>query len=504
MSTTRREVPVTSIYAKAVFTGNVSGDVTTITSVTFTQNEDDWMLGVKKEDMPSVMIIDGKQYRWTVHSYFTLNTIVAQGTWVKKATLNIGTKLTIRKPFFKIVYGQNPTQEGTEMTFSFYDLGSFVPYGFDPGASEFEIDGKTAVPINIENADEDSLFSVKLSSDATYRFKWAIGSKSYTLDKKTSGATRINTSYTIPKSWNKEIKNSTAGSCILSVQVLFGSQVYQSRETAVRATVPDDCVPVINSISIADTKGRVPAAWGMFVEYNSNIAITAANITKSYGADIVSVNMELNDRTYYGTPSALPQSYTLEDYGIMDVTVKIRDTRGRTAEKTAKVTVVEYNPPTIQVNSMRCGQDGTLENEGVYFLATTDSTYSTCNGKNKATLQMQYKLSSQGVYTSAVKELPIGEATTVCGGDLNTEFSYDVRYVLKDTFNTVTVIDFVSTAVYAMHFLHGGRGVAFGSKATVENAVDFTFDAIFRHGVKFIKSDGSEVTMQQILNKLGL
>lgn len=64
MSTTRREVPVTSIYAKAVFTGNVSGDVTTITSVTFTQNEDDWMLGVKKEDMPSVMIIDGKQYRW--------------------------------------------------------------------------------------------------------------------------------------------------------------------------------------------------------------------------------------------------------------------------------------------------------------------------------------------------------------------------------------------------------------------------------------------------------
>lgn len=41
--------------------------------------------------------------------------------------------------------------------------------------------------------------------------------------------------------------------------------------------------------------------------------------------------------------------------------------------------------------------------------------------------------------------------------------------------------------------------MAFGSKATVENAVDFTFDAIFRHGVKFIKSDGSEVTMQQIL-----
>lgn len=153
--------------------------------------------------------------------------------------------------------------------------------------------------------------------------------------QKTSGATKINTSYTIPKSWNEEIKNSTAGSCTLSVQVLFGSRVYQSRDAAVRATVPDDCVPVIKSISIADTKGA-SCGVGMFVEHNSNIAITAANITKSYGADIVSVNMELNDRTYYGTPSALPQSYTLEDYGIMDVTVKIRDTRGRTAEKLQK------------------------------------------------------------------------------------------------------------------------------------------------------------------------
>ena len=104
--------------------------------------------------------------------------------------------------------------------------------------------------------------------------------------KKTSGATRINTSYTIPKSWNEEIKNSTAGSCTLSVQVLFGSQVYQSRDTAVRATVPDDCVPVIKSISIADTKGRVPAAWGMFVEHNSNIAITAA-ISQSHTVRIL-------------------------------------------------------------------------------------------------------------------------------------------------------------------------------------------------------------------------
>lgn len=36
-------------------------------------------------------------------------------------------------------------------------------------------------------------------------------------------------------------------------------------------------------------------------------------------------------------------------------------------------------------------------------------------------------------------------------------FGDDVLYTLSDEFNTVTYSDFVSTAVYLMHFLHGGR-----------------------------------------------
>ena len=60
---------------------------------------------------------------------------------------------------------------------------------------------------------------------------------------------------------------------------------------------------------------------------------------------------------------------------------------------------------------------------------------------------MWYKLSSDAAYTKAAKTLNTGAAETVCGGDLDTELSYDVKYVLKDKFNTVTVIDYVSTGV---------------------------------------------------------
>lgn len=507
MSVTQRNLPIiTMANPQAVVSGSVSGDTTTITSIKLTQTTDNWLLGIKKSEMPSVTIINGVQYRWTIKSTFQYAFMDgAKETYVKEAVLNIGTKLTIKKPFFEVIYGADPVNDGIKMTFSFYDLGYLTSLTMDLGANDFEIDGKTAVPINVDNENNDSMFEVRLTRDATYRFIWSIGNKKYSVDKKLSaGATGIHTSYKVPASWNEALPAAVRGSFKTEVQAIFGTTVYQSMQKTVMAYVPDSCVPVINSISIADTKGRVPADWNMFVQEQSNVTLKAINITQSYGSKITSVVMKVNDKAYYGTPEKLPQSGALAEYGILDITVTVKDQRMRTAEKSARITVVAYDPPTLQVDSARCDENGETENEGEYFLAVTETGYSTCNGKNTITLQMWYKLSSEATYTKAAKTLKTGSAQTVCGGDLDTELSYDVKYVLKDKFNTVTVIDFVSTGVYAIHFLHGGRGIAFGSKATMENTVDFVFDALFRGNATFMKPNGEKVTFAQIIEKLGL
>ena len=70
-------------------------------------------------------------------------------------------------------------------------------------------------------------------------------------------------------------------------------------------------------------------------------------------------------------------------------------------------------------------------------------------------------------------------------------------------FSTVTYIDYVSTAIYLMHFLHGGRGVAFGQKATMDNTLDCAFKALFREDVTIVKQDGTQVSMREVLEKLG-
>lgn len=508
MSVTQRNLPIiTTANPQAVVSGSVSGDTTTITSIKLTQTTDNWLLGIEKSEMPSVTIINGVQYRWTIKSTFNYTTVGgAAKTYVKEAVLNIGTKLTIAKPFFEVIYGADPVNNGiNKMTFSFYNLGYLTSLTMDLGANDFEMDGKTAVPINIDNESNDSMFDVKLTRDATYRFIWSIGNKKYSVDKKlAAGGTSIHTSYTVPASWNEALPAVTRGSFKTEVQAIFGTTVYQSVQKYVTAYVPDSCVPVINSVSIADTKGRVPADWNMFVQENSNVALKAINVTPSHGSQITSVVMKVNDKAYSGTLDNLPQSGTLAEYGILDITVTVKDQRLRTAEKSARITVVAYDPPTLQVDSARCDENGETENEGKYFLAVTETTYSTCNGKNAIALQMWYKLSSEATYTKAAKTLNTGSAQTVCGGDLDTELSYDVKYVLKDKFNTVTVIDFVSTGVYAIHLLHGGRGIAFGSKATMENTVDFAFDALFRGNATFTKPNGEKVTFAQIIEKLGM
>lgn len=478
MSVTERDIPLKDLNKATVY-GRVSGDVTTITSVKYTNING--ILGIKDGFMPTGLIIDGKLYNWIADEYSDY-----LGTkYIEKAHVNIGSGLTINKPIFKI----NNLYSSEE--FSFYDVkGIGVLYG---ESTAIEVDGKTAAGVEIR----------KVSSDALYRITWKLGEKSYSIDKRLGGSSTLTASYIIPKEWNTEIHSEKVNGKVIA-EVYYGSQKYEEQSCWITYQVPEDCKPEINSIAIADTRGRVPKEWAMFVQSNSNIAIGSISVTESYGSAIKKVELMIGEETYAGTMEELPVMPSIEDYGVIEITVKVTDGRGRTDEKSAKITVVEYKPPTLQVDSYRCGESGDIENEGLYFLATTNSTYSTCNGKNKATLTAQYKLTSEENYPDRKQELPVGQASAVCGGDLDTEYSYNVLYTISDAFNTIRVIDYVSTAVYAMHFLRGGRGIAFGMKATVENAADFGFNAIFRKGMTYVKEDGTEVTMDQILEALGL
>lgn len=132
------------------------------------------------------------------------------------------------------------------------------------------------------------------------------------------------------------------------------------------------------------------------------------------------------------------------------------DPAAGSGNKSAVVSVVSYASPKLSsVKSERCNASGETDNDGTYFLSTTSAVFPSCLGKNALTLTVKYKRTDLKNYGN---EVQINPGSNVCANnDLDPEYSCDVLYTLSDEFNTVTYSDFVSTAVYLMHFLHGGR-----------------------------------------------
>ena len=196
--------------------------------------------------------------------------------------------------------------------------------------------------------------------------------------------------------------------------------------------------------------------------------------------------------------SSLPQIDSVTLSGSLTCTVTVTDSRGRTASRSATVTFVPYAAPKFTACvSERCLADGTVDNDGTYFKSTTAVSFSTCNGNNTITMTVKYKKTDAVVYGT---EATIEPGVNTCGNnDLDTEFSYDVMYEVTDQFCTVSYTDYISTATYLMHFLHGGKGVAFGQKATMENYLDCAFKALFRDDAFFVTGNGVQVNIRDII-----
>lgn len=440
-------------------TGSVSGATTRLTLVFQTAS---WIYGV--EGTINVYVDGTKQScSWTTNSTET----VVSTTYKTKMT---SAQITVSKPFFTLKLTDSAGGNVlSETTFSFYEIEK-APTGVT--ASGGVMDGSTNSKV---------VFATSVT-DATYKVVFSLGSKTGT-----ATSTTKTLEYAIPLSWCSELPNKTAGTADVACQVLFGGQVYKTLDTTLNVSVPSSVKPTVSSITISDKPNTpVPSTWNLYIQHKSGVRLSAVTCAGAQGSTIKTIKLQVGDQSVSKTYSAssLPQIDTVTQSGSLTVTVTVTDSRGRTGSRTGTVTFVPYSAPKFKkCVSERCNSAGQTDNDGTFFLSTTSVEYSSCSGKNSITMTMKYKKTDAATYNSPVTLVP---GTNVCGGSLNTEFSYDVLYTVSDQFTTVTFVDYVSTAVYLMHFLHGGRGVAFGQKATIEDCVDFDFQGLFRKLVTFL------------------
>lgn len=454
-------------------TGSVTGATTKLTMV-FQASNTYW--GV--EGTINVYVNGTKQTcTWT-----TNKTDTALGTTYKiKMTSQ---QLTISKPFFTLKL--TDSADGRELLnqeFSFYEIEKAPTAATTSGGV---MDGSTKSKV---------VFTTS-GTDATYKATFTLGS--YT---GSATSTTKTLEYAIPIAWCNAVPNAVTAQANVTCQVLYGGQVYSSFTVKLTVSVPSSVVPTLTSITLADkTDTPVPSAWNMFIQHKSGVRVSAITAAGAYSSTIAQIKLQVGSQSVSQAYSAssLPLIDTITQSGSLACTVTVTDTRGRTASKSATVTFVPYAAPKFTACvSERCLANGTVDNDGTYFKSTTAVSFSTCNNKNSITMTVKYKKTDAVVYGT---EATITPGVNTCGNnDLDTEFSYDVMYEVTDQFCTVSFTDYISTATYLMHFLHGGKGVAFGQKATMENYLDCAFKALFRDDVFFVTGNGVQVNIRDII-----
>ena len=481
-----------SVGCYVVAKGSVSGDTTKIYLIWEASQGSEsgsyvWSSWINGKACPLKVKIDGSEISLSWRKNKTdsaINTVK-----VVKAT---SSTFTVNKPFFKLSFYNG--NQWIEYDFSMYDIEN-APTGVS--ADAITIDGKASSIAEFSN------YLGTKSVDGSLKVTWSLGSHSYSKTVKNV----YNASYVIPASWLDAISDASqayAGGKV-TVAISYGSKVYSTISTTFTCIVSDTFLPTISSVTLADkTTTPVPTSWNkVFVQNQSGIRVSAISCAASQGATVKRIKLKLDtqymEQTY--SASSLPQINRITNSGSLECEVTITDSRGRTCSKTCTVNVLPYDIPKFTlIESDRCDKSGEMDNDGTYFLSQSAVEYSSCAGLNSITITAEYKKTDTSEW---LDKKTIKPGSNVLGGALDTEFSYDVRYVLKDAFSTVTYIDYVSTAIYLMHFLHGGRGVAFGQKATMDNTLDCAFKALFREDVTIVKKDGTQVSMREVLEKLG-
>lgn len=261
--------------------------------------------------------------------------------------------------------------------------------------------------------------------------------------------------YTLPSSWYNQIPNSTSGTATVYLYTYVGSTLIGTSSRTFTAYVKSTVVPSISN----PTATGVNLKWNLYLQKYSSVKISVTGGAAGTGATIKSYSITGPGLSYSvntTATSANATSVVLTTSGTSTYTVKITDSRGRTAQKTVSITVTAYAEPAISsVTGVRCNSDGTVnQTTGTSIKATSVFTW-TAVGQNSLTRTLSYKKHTASSYTTAQTGINSGTSYVIAVGLAEISSSYDVKVEISDSLgNSASYVTVVPPIV----------GIAFGLK----------------------------------------
>lgn len=258
------------------------------------------------------------------------------------------------------------------------------------------------------------------SDSFTHKVKYTFGSASGEISLAAGAKTGT---LTLPMSLLNQIPNNTSGQATVALTTYNGSTAIGTDTAQITITAGASIVPTISAFT-ATRVGQPTLAMYVKGYDKARLRTTAAGV---YGSTI---------RTYEvtgGLSGADVTTGVLWTTGENTWTVKVTDSRGRTASASVSVSVVDYATPTISGASFeRCRMDGTPDDDGTYLQVSADISIASCDGANSYTAKVQYKLQTAAEWTNAGAFTGNSQLYDLSLSDM----AYDVRIAVTDKLST--------------------------------------------------------------------
>lgn len=309
-------------------------------------------------------------------------------------------------------------------------------------------------------------------SSFTHTLTWRFGGRTGTIAESSSSPS---ITWTPPLDLSSQIPNSESGAGTLTCITYNGNTEIGRKSISFTLKVPSYIGPSINtfesSIVPVDIKN-----CGLYVKNHTAVKwdVTAYG---SYGSTIKKCTISGQNLSYTFTNTSTSYTRTSETLTISGekvYTVTVTDSRGRTASKTGRITILDYNSPVItSANSFRSNADGTLNVSGEYVTHKLTASFYTLKGNNTIKIEVFNKESSNPTYSkkSVIIKNDSDDKTvnyiyTYPDSSFKADTKYDFKIVISDSIGqSSTVYTHVGTKNVPLNISGDNSSIAIGSFA---------------------------------------
>ena len=364
---------------------------------------------------------------------------------------------------YYIVLGASGTTEHFGQVYSANKMSGTVTYQ-EPASVP------TVSPTSVALGGSVTISTNRQSSSYTHTLKYTFKNASGTIG---TGVAATKT-WTVPLSLAGQIPNATSGVVTITCETYNESTKIGTKTCNLTVTVPASVVPTISSATTSDATGKL-ATYGSYIQGVSKLRVQTS-VTNAYSASTKSVSVTFGGVTYSGADVTMSEISVKGSQ--LPVTIKVTDTRNRTATATRYIDVTAYAAPKFtSIAAGRCNSSGTAQSDGAYAKVTFTAAITSLAATSKANVaryKVEYRITGAASWTAAdLTTLNDNYAPTNASYKFAaaTDKAYEVRIVASDSFNS-RVESPIKGVPIAFVLLQGdttGTGLAIGQMATEAN-----------------------------------